>query len=259
MPGRTRPKSKPGEKAREAGAAKAARSRRPSLSSLEEKLSYTFKDKELLKRALTHASALMAKQPAAASNERLEFLGDRVLGLLIADALARSFPVAAEGELAVRLNDLVRQKTLCDIATRMELGDYLVMSAGEARAGGRSKPAILADACEALIAALYLDGGLEAAGAFVKAKWGRRLAARVKLPRDAKTALQEWAQGQGSKALPQYELLSRSGPDHVPAFDVEVRVAKLEPCVGSGGSKRAAEQAAAWAMLIREGVWKADE
>lgn len=234
------------------------RGRKARLETLENSLGYQFTDRDLLRRALTHASAPGADGGSVTSNERLEFLGDRVLGLLIAENLGRLYPDAPEGELAVRLNDLVRQKTLADVAGKINLGDYLIMSAGETRAGGRRKPAILADGCEAVIAALYLDGGLEAARAFVKAQWGRRLAGRLKLPRDAKTALQEWAQAQG-RPLPSYRLAGRTGPDHGPAFEVELTVEGIDPSIGTGGSKRIAEQAAARALLIREHVWTRDE
>lgn len=237
--------------------AKPARSGRPRLALLEESLGHAFTNRDLLKQALTHSSAA-APGAADTSNERLEFLGDRVLGLLIAEKLTSVYPDAPEGELAIRLSDLVRQKTLADIANKIGLGEHLRMSAGESRAGGRTKPAILADATEAVIAALYLDGGLEAARDFVGTHWGRRLSTRSRLPRDAKTALQEWAQGRG-RPLPSYRLVQRSGPDHVPAFEVEAAVEGLDPSLGHGGSKRAAEQAAALAMLVREGVWALDE
>ena len=246
------------EETAKAGDARPPRRRKARLETLENSLGHDFADRDLLRRAVTHASAPGADGGSVTSNERLEFLGDRVLGLLIAEHLGQLYPDAPEGELAVRLNDLVRQKTLADIAGKIGLGDYLVMSAGETRAGGREKPAILADACEAVIAALYLDGGLEAARAFVKAKWGRRLASRLKLPRDAKTALQEWAQAQG-RPLPSYRLAGRTGPDHDPAFEVELVVKGLDPSIGTGGSKQMAEQAAARALLIREHVWTSDE
>jgi len=225
------------------------------LHQLQECLGYRFKNSELLSQSLTHAS--MTSDPTA-SNERLEFLGDRVLGLLISDALIKLYPNTNEGGLAPRLNELVRRETCAAVAQEINLGSALILAASESGAGGRQKTAILADACEALIGALYLDGGLDAARTFVDLFWADRLANLTKTPQDAKTALQEWSQGQGL-SLPRYEITARSGPDHQPVFVVQVDVEGFKPEEGQGPSKRVAEQVAAAALLTREGIWPAQD
>jgi ribonuclease-3 len=231
-------------------------SNRPSLRALETRLKHRFADPSLLTRALSHSSAL-DRGGASRSNERLEFMGDRVLGLVIAEWLLREFPDADEGELAVRYNTLVRKEACATAAERIELGKYLVLGPGEDRAGGREKIAILADACEAVIAALYLDGGLAAAHAFIEAEWASLLAEPTRQT-DAKTSLQEWTQGQG-RGIPTYKAIERSGPDHAPIFKVEVQINGIAPMTGTGGSKRVAEQAAARAVLVREKVWNEND
>jgi len=218
------------------------------LNTLQARLGHTFADCALLERALTHGSAGGSKRR---DNERLEFLGDRVLGLLTATALFERFPGATEGELAPRFNSLVRKETCAAVASEAELDRYLVLAPSEVRAGGRRKPAILADACEAVMAALYLDGGLAAASGFFDIYWRPRLDELAVIPIDAKTRLQEWAQGLG-KSVPVYEIRARSGPDHAPHFVVAVQVQDVEPETGEGRSKRVAEQAAALALLKRE-------
>lgn len=225
------------------------------------RLGHSFADKALLDLALSHSSAASGgaeRGQGALSNQRLEFLGDRVLGLVIAEWLLREFPDAEEGELAVRLNALVRQETCANVAERIALGSYLVLGPGEERAGGREKTAILADACEAVIAALYLDGGLLPAERFIKAEWAGLVAEPARLKRDAKTALQEWTQARG-RGIPAYREIERSGPDHAPAFTVEVAIAGGASARGVGGSKRQAEQAAARTMLIAESVWSEND
>jgi ribonuclease-3 len=162
------------------------------------------------------------------------------------------------GELAVRYNALVRKEACAEIAAAIGLGLHLRLGAGEERAGGREKAAILADACVAVIAALYLDGGLDAARRFIEAEWAALVAAPARLPQDAKTVLQEWTQGKG-RGVPVYEQVERTGPDHAPLFTVRVTVKGLAPVTGTGASKRQAEQAAAREMLVREGVWSANE
>lgn len=219
------------------------------LVDLEERLGHHFTDKELLQRALTHGSA--TGRGAATDNERLEFLGDRVLGLLAAEALVARFPKATEGELAPRLNALVRRETCAAVAAEFGLDKHMVLAISEVQSGGRRKPAILADACEAVMAAVYLDGGLDAARWLFRRFWSDRLGKLDKVPIDAKTRLQEWLQGQG-KPVPAYRVVDRSGPDHLPLFRVEVTAESLEPAFGSGRSKRVAEQAAARALLERE-------
>jgi ribonuclease-3 len=206
----------------------------------------------LLRLALSHASL------SGASNERLEFLGDRVLGLTIADLLYRDFPKQEEGGMAVRLNALVRRETCARVAEAAGLGEHLVMASSESGSGGRQKQAILAGACEAVIAAIYLDGGLEPARGFIERYWQQPIAALSPDMRDAKTALQEWSQSsaRAAKAQPVYALTSREGPDHAPVFTVEVTLPGEEPQRGEGSSKRDAEQDAARRMLARLGVWK---
>jgi ribonuclease III len=224
------------------------------LTALEKRLGHRFKDVELLKRALTHASA-----DAGRSNERLEFLGDRVLGLVIAEELHSLFPGDAEGALALKFNALARREACTQAAELAELSEHLILAKAEAGSGGRKKGAILSGACEAVIAALYLDGGMAAARGFIMRYWQDAFASLDHDMRDAKTALQEWAQGRGGKtrAAPVYRIVSREGPDHAPRFVVEVSVAGEEACTGEGSSKREAEQAAARAMLQRLNLWKA--
>ncbi|MEX1153674.1 ribonuclease III [Parvibaculum sp.] len=217
-------------------------------AALEEKLSYKFKDMALLARALTHPSA------GPENYQRLEFLGDRVLALTVADWLLRLFPEADEGELAIRFNALVRKEACAAVAARIDLGAYITMGAGEEKAGGRQKSAILADGCEALIAALYLDGGMEEATRFIEGQWAHLIDKHTEIPRDAKTALQEWAHASGLSA-PTYRQTARKGPDHAPEFTVEVLVEGRKPLAAKGNSKRQAEQAAAQALLEAEGVW----
>jgi ribonuclease-3 len=228
---------------------------RPNLNTLQERVGYRFNNTMLLHEALTHSSAAHG-QKGMADYERMEFLGDRVLGLAMAEHLFRTFPDAAEGELARRFNGLVRKETCADVADELELGPYIKLGDNEALAGGRRKRTILADSCEALLGAIYLDGGWEPVKAVVIAFWARRAAEVASIPLDAKTALQEWVQGRsGDTKLPRYLKIAASGPDHAPVFVYEVRIEGFEPARGKGASRRAAEQSAATAMLIREGVW----
>lgn len=215
-----------------------------SLIELSKALGHPFRQPAFLAEALTHPSVAGR---AAHGYQRLEFLGDRVLGLVVADLLFRRYPDDDEGALSRRHAALVRADTLADVAEAIDLGAYLALSAGEASAGARGNRALLADACEAVIGALYVDGGLAAAAAFIERHWSARLAADEPA-RDAKTALQEWAQGRGLP-LPDYRTLSRTGPDHAPLFTVEARVEGLTPATAEGPSKRAAEQAAAALLL----------
>lgn len=177
-----------------------------------------------------------------------------MLGLAIAELLAERYPQAREGELARRYNRLVRKDACAEVARELNLGAHIIMGGGEAGAGGRKKSTILSDACEALLGAIFKDGGFEPARRLIRALWEARLAADEHVPVDAKTALQEWAQGR-KLDLPRYVKVSREGPDHAPIFTVEVRIAGLEAGRGDGPSKQIAEQAAACAVLIREGVW----
>jgi ribonuclease III len=220
---------------------------------LEERVGYRFKDGALLDCALTHISALKGSRNRAGSYQRLEFLGDHVLGLVISDVLFRAFPKADEGELSRRLADLVRKETCAEIAVTIELGAAIKLGSSEANAGGRKRPAILADVCEALIGAVYLDGGYPAAEGLVERLWQVRMQATAQPVRDSKTVLQEWAQARGLPT-PAYREVARTGPDHSPVFCVAVQLPNFAPAEGSGRSKRAAEQAAAAAMLARERV-----
>jgi ribonuclease-3 len=229
------------------------RRRRRGDGALEERIGYRFNDSILLDSALSHISALKGARNRAGSYQRLEFLGDHVLGLVISDMLFRAFPRADEGELSRRLADLVRKETCADIARMIDLGVAVRLGASEVNAGGRTRPAILADVCEALIGAVYLDGGYAAAAATVGRLWQARLQTKAQPLRDPKTVLQEWAQGRGLPT-PAYREIERYGPDHNPSFRVAVQLPQLAPAEGSGRSKRAAEQAAAAAMMAREGV-----
>jgi ribonuclease-3 len=219
---------------------------------LEQKTGYAFVDKLLLDAALTHISALSGKNRVG-SYQRLEFLGDHVLGLVVSDLLFRGFPNADEGELSRRLADLVRKETCADVARSIDLGAAIKLGVSEANAGGRQRIAILADVCEALIGAVFLDGGYQSAVAVVEQLWGERLRTPASPVRDPKTALQEWAQARGLPT-PSYREIGRTGPHHDPEFRVAVLLPELMPAEGLGRSKRAAEQAAAAALLSREGV-----
>jgi ribonuclease-3 len=235
-----------------ARAKRGARKRAVAASALEKTIGYRFKDGELLERSLTHISAI-AGGSRTNSYQRLEFLGDHVLGLIISDMLFRAFPKADEGELSRRLADLVRREACADVARAIELGTALRLGASEANAGGRMRTAILADVCESLVGAVYLDGGYDAAAELVEKLWGDRMRAPVRPLRDPKTILQEWAQARGLPT-PTYREVERTGPHHDPEFRVAVDLASREPAEGRGRSKRTAEQAAAATMLKREGV-----
>lgn len=224
------------------------------LRDLEARIGYTFKDRALFKRALTHASVRQALGKRR-DNERLEFLGDRVLGLAIAELLSEIYPAASEGDLARIFNRLVRGGTCAEVARELELGPSLVLSESEAGSGGRDKETILADACEALLGAVFLEAGYDKSREVVRLLWSPKLDGAPVVTADAKSALQEWAQGQGLE-LPSYVEVAREGPDHAPRFTSEVRIKGRKPARGEGASKRAAEQAAATALLAREGVWK---
>ena len=224
------------------------------LAALSAQTGYQFKNVNLAYLALSHRS-IVNDQNQAETNERLEFLGDRVLGLTAANMLYEAFPDADEGELHRRHRALIRKGTCADVAREIGLGAFLILGKSEISSGGRTKQAILADACEALIAAIYLDGGIEMAEAFVDRHWRHRLVEAEKPRRDGKSALQEWAQGRGFPP-PVYEEMARTGPDHEPVFTVRVLISEQEPAKGKGGTKRDAEQAAAEKFLIAAGLWK---
>jgi len=236
-----------------ADGAKEPRRRKRGASALESRIGYRFNDAAMLEIALTHISALKGARNRAGSYQRLEFLGDHVLGLVISDMLFRTFPKADEGELSRRLADLVRKETCAEIARSVDLGAAIRLGSSEANAGARSRLAILADVCESVIGAVYLDGGYKAAEALVERLWQVRMSATAQPLRDPKTVLQEWAQARGLPT-PVYREVARSGPDHNPVFRVAVTLPGFAPAEGSGRAKRGAEQTAAAAMLSREGV-----
>ena len=207
------------------------------------RLGHYFARPELLVEALTHPSTA-----AGQDNQRLEFLGDRVLGLVIAEALVAADPQATEGDLAPRLNALVRKETCAEVAAELDLGPALRMGRSEMLTGGRRKTALLGDAMEAVIAAVYLDAGLEPARALILRAWGDRIGSARAVARDPKTSLQEWAQARGLPP-PAYADLDREGPDHAPVFSGEARHADGRAAAGRAASKRAAQQAAAEALL----------
>ncbi len=230
--------------------------RKASLAELQATLGYSFADPALLEQALTHVSA--AKAGPAKSYQRLEFLGDRVLGLAVADLIYAAFPEASEGDLSRRLSERVRRESCAEVALAWDLGPHLRLGSGENQSGGRRNTTILADVAEAVIGAVFLDGGFAAAKALVGRAFADALAAPRRSLRDPKSALQEWAQGRGLPT-PHYETIEQIGPDHAPQFRILVKVEGLETGSGLGPSKRIAEQEAARRVLFREGVWADDE
>ena len=217
------------------------------LVAFSERLGHTFRDPDLLRRALTHSSL---SSPTRSDNQRLEFLGDRVLGLVMAEALLAQDETAREGQLAPRFNALVRKEACADVAREIELGAVLRLGKSEMATGGRRKQALLGDAMEAVIAAVYLDAGFDTAREMILKLWGPRVSAVETDARDAKTALQEWAQARGL-APPDYVEIGRTGPDHAPVFTVEARLANGQRARAEGRVKRQAEQAAARELLDR--------
>lgn len=211
------------------------------------RLGHEFDRPELLLRALTHPSISTPTRP---DNQRLEFLGDRVLGLVMAEALLAADAGAREGQLAPRYNALVRKETCAEIAREIDLGAVLKLGRSEMLSGGRRKLAVLGDAMEAVIAAVYLDAGFEAARGVILLHWADRIDRVEADSRDAKTLLQEWAQARGL-SLPDYSETDRSGPDHAPIFTIEVRLDTGASARASAGSKRQAEQQAASALLAQ--------
>jgi ribonuclease-3 len=208
-------------------------------------------------QAVTHSSAVAPSKRTAQSYQRLEFLGDRVLGLVIADLLHWRLPSANEGDLSRALNALVRKETCAEVARDLGLGAFLRLGEAEARTGGAEKSAILADVTEALIGAIYLDAGFDAASGFVTREFGPRLDPATSRRADAKTALQEWAQARGLEP-PSYDEVERSGPDHAPNFVISVSLAGHEPATAEGPSKKLAEHLAAESFLIRENIWRSN-
>jgi ribonuclease-3 len=222
-------------------------------SKLEALIGHVFAEKERLDRALTHASA--RTQKGGGNYERLEFLGDRVLGLCVAEMLFRTFSVAAEGELSVRLNQLVSADTCAEVADELGLHLFIRTGADVKKLTGKRMMNVRADVVESLIAAIYLDAGLETARRFILKYWEKRAVRADGARRDAKTELQEWSHAKFG-VTPNYRVEERSGPDHDPRFTVTVEVTGVKPETGVERSKRAAEQVAATKMLQREGIWQ---
>ena len=232
------------------------------LAELAAAIGHHFSDPQRLTDAVTHPSLMGLERNARGGRpeqgpglayERLEFLGDRVLGLVVAEWLLERFPDEREGALAKRHVSLVRREALGRVADTLRLGRYLRLSPSEAQGGGRNNRTILADACEAVIGALYLDGGMDKARAFIRSAWAGLIDRAEPPPLDSKTALQEWAQGNG-RPLPTYELIEQSGPAHEPVFRIAVRLKGMEPVTATGPSKRVAERKAASALLRQLGV-----
>lgn len=222
---------------------------------LEARLGYRFADPDLLERALTHSSAVSPGKRIERSYQRLEFLGDRVLGLVVSDLLYRHLPKANEGDLSRALNTLVRKETCASIARELELGREVNLGGSEARTGGAEKDAILGDVAEAVIGAVYSDGGLGRAFEVVERLFGPMIGQAGHERADAKTTLQEWAQSRGLEP-PDYVEVERKGPDHAPEFTIEIKLRDHAPLRAMGPSKKLAEHKAAERFLVREKVWK---
>jgi len=228
-------------------------SAKAAIAAIEARVGHKFSNPELLMTAFTHVSALKTGRKRGDSYQRLEFLGDHVLGLVVSDMLYRAFPKANEGELSKRLADLVRRESCADVAKALGLVDDIKLGAVGAGASARLRKSVLGDICEAVIGAVFLDGGYAAAAQFVERNWTERMRKPRRPLRDPKTVLQEWAQGKGLPT-PVYREVERTGPHHDPEFRVAVDLPGLEPAEGVGGSKRAAEKVAASVMIAREGV-----
>jgi ribonuclease III len=243
-----------GRKAAKKKRSKAAKAgAKTATAAIEARIGHKFSDASLLTTAITHVSALKPQRKRGESYQRLEFLGDHVLGLIVSDMLYRTFPEADEGELSKRLADLVRKESCAEVAKVLGLADDIKLGAVGAGASARLRKSVLGDICEAVIGAVYLDGGYPAAASFVERNWTERMQKPRQPLRDPKTVLQEWAQGKGLPT-PVYREVERTGPHHDPQFRVAVDLPGLEPAEGVGGSKRAAEKVAASVMIEREGV-----
>ena len=227
-----------------------ARRKDADLSALEQRIGVAFSNVGLLRQALTHVSACTKRGD---SYQRLEFLGDRVLGLAVADFLYEIFPGAAEGELSRRLAELVRRETCAEVAAEWGVAPFIILGGGEAQSGGATKAAILGDICESIIGAVFLDAGFEVARKLVRDSFAPRVDQVGASRRDPKSALQEWAQGRGI-GTPVYRLDGQTGPDHAPHFVIAAVIDGFEPALGQGTSKRHAEQAAAEAFMAREKI-----
>ena len=229
----------------------------PQLKELEARIGHSFDDQTLLECALTHASARQHTL-SVGDYERLEFLGDRVLGLCMADFLYRKFPDVAEGDLNVRFSALVNGRVLAEISDNIRLHDFVRTGSDMQKITGKRMQSVRADVLEAVIASIYLDGGLPTAQRFIEKFWNSKLDDIASVRRDSKTELQEWAHGQGYSA-PRYVVIDRAGPDHDPEFTVCVRVEGQPEKQANGRSKRKAEQLAAEKLLVELGVWSGDE
>lgn len=212
------------------------------LTNLQDALGYMFQEPALMEQALTHSSR------GPNNYQRLEFLGDRVLNLIVAQMLYETFPEEAEGSLAKRHAALVQGPMLAKIALEMDLGPYLLLSEAERQSGGAANENILSDVMEALLGALYLDGGLEPAKSLIFRLWTPHVATATLVNTDPKTELQEWAQGR-ALPLPDYTMLEKSGPDHAPVFVMEVKVNGFDAVRGEGPSRAKAEKSAATKLL----------
>lgn len=216
-----------------------------SFEELQERIGYRFKNTASLKQALTHSS-----KSGSTNNERLEFLGDRVLNLVVAAALFELFPHENEGSLAKRHSALVQRRMLYEVGIALSLGNFIILSDAERMSGGAGNENIVSDATEAMLGAVFLDGGLEPARDIILRLWGGNIATLTDAHQDPKTELQEWVQARGLP-LPAYEIVNRSGPDHAPVFDIEVRVQGYDPMTAEGPSRRHAEKEAARLMLVK--------
>ena len=217
-------------------------------SDFEKKIKVVFEDKDLLKQAFTHRSYINENPGLSIShNERLEFLGDAVLELIVTDFLYRKYPNYAEGELTAVRSALVNAIIISEVAGNVGMNDYLLLSKGEAKDNGKARQYILANTYEAFIGALYLDAGIEQARRFVRSAWGAVIEAQKVPPKDAKTGLQEWAMQRG-RGLPTYKVVAATGPSHAPEFEISVSLGK-ETQTAKGSSKRQAEQEAAAKLL----------
>lgn len=241
---------------RQAGAGGGTGAGGADLAALEATLGHRFAQRALLTAALAHSSLAGRGVARAEGFDRLEFLGDRVIGLVVAELILERYPGDSEGAVARRHAALVNRDTLARVAREMDLGAYMQLSTSEMQAGGRENPGVLSDAFEALVAALYRDGGLDAARAFLTARFAPLVTEVAVPPRDAKTALQEWAQGRGL-SLPAYRTVAMSGPAHRPRITVEVKIDSLPPETAEGTSRRVAEQEAAAALLLKAKAAKA--
>jgi ribonuclease-3 len=232
------------------------RSQGTDLDRLQQEIGYRFSDPDLLRLALTHASAteVTGRHAGLSTYQRLEFLGDRVLGLVVADMLVEQYDSASEGELSRRLARLVSGETCADVGREMGLERYMIVDGNVLKGGGKAAHSLHADICESIIGAIYRDGGLEGARGFIERQWRDRVRSMTGPLRDAKTELQEWAHRR-ELPTPRYVEISRSGPDHAPTFEVEAVIEGIEGARAAGRSKRDAEHRAAEAILRREGVW----